>query len=104
VGVPPIPAPNPQLLSQAHQVGGQGEGRVQDSGQQGSVQAVGPPQEQARHELRDDGTSPEVLLPTRHLGQGGRPEAGLSVCGRAQDRGHRGGGLQQCLRHSSASL
>ena len=43
-------------------MGQQGEGHLQAGGQQGGVQAVGPPQEQARHELRDDGTSPEVTL------------------------------------------
>ena len=43
-------------------MGQQGEGHLQAGGQQGGVQAVGPPQEQARHELRDDGTSPEVTF------------------------------------------
>ena len=60
MGVPPVPSSVAQLMSQTHQVGGQGEGRVQDSGQQGGVQAVGAPQEQARHELRDHGPSPQV--------------------------------------------
>ena len=96
-------------------MGQQGEGHLQAGGQQGGVQAVGPPQEQAGHELRDDGPSPEVkdqlensthaclflqvLLPARHPGKGGRSEARLPVRGRAQDRRHRGGGLQQHLRN-----
>jgi len=41
---------------------------------------VGPPQEQARHELRDDGSRSQVLLPERHPGQGGRSETRLPVC------------------------
>ena len=43
-------------------MGQQGEGHIQAGGQQGGVQAVGPPQEQARHELRDHGTRAEVTL------------------------------------------
>ena len=66
-------------LSQVHQVGQQGEGHLQAGGQQGGVQAVGAPQEQARHELRDDGSSAEVLLPEGHPRQGRWSEAGLSV-------------------------
>merc|ERR1712203_1087243 len=54
-------------------------GGVQAGGQQGSVEVVGRPQEQARHELRDHGQGPEVLLPEGHPRQGGRPEARLPV-------------------------
>ena len=79
LGVPPLLAAVPQLLPKTHQVGGQREGRVQDSGQQGGVPAVGAPQEQAGHELRDHGPGAEVLLPEGHPRQGGRPEARLPV-------------------------
>ena len=41
-------------------MGQQGEGNLQAGGQQGGVQAVGPPQEQAGHELRDDGSRSQV--------------------------------------------
>ena len=41
-------------------MGQQGEGHLQAGGQQGGVQAVGAPQEQAGHELRDHGPSTEV--------------------------------------------
>ena len=54
-------------------------GGVQDSGQKGGVQAMGPPQEQARHELRDDGSIALSLLPEGHPRQGRWSEAGLSV-------------------------
>ena len=47
VGVPVVPAAESSLVSSVHQVGGQGEGRVQAGGQQGGVQTVGSPQEQA---------------------------------------------------------
>ena len=60
-------------------MGQQGEGHLQAGGQQGGVQAVGPPQEQARHELRDDGASAQILLPEGHPRQGRWPEAGLPV-------------------------
>ena len=43
-------------------MGGQGEGHLQAGGQQGGVQAVGDAQEQARHELWDDGPSPQVNI------------------------------------------
>ena len=47
-------------LSKVHQVGQQGEGHLQAGGQQGGLQALGAPQEQAGHELRDHGPSTEV--------------------------------------------
>ena len=47
-------------MSALHQVDAEGEGHLQAGGQQGGVQAVGAPQEQARHELRDHGQSPQV--------------------------------------------
>jgi len=58
---------------------------------------VGPPQEQARHELRDDGSRSQVLLPERHPGQGGRSETRLPVCRCSQDRRHRRGGVLRSL-------
>ena len=67
------------MLSQVYQVGQPGEGDLQAGGQQGGVPAVGAPQEQAGHELRDHGPGAEVLLPEGHPRQGGRPEARLPV-------------------------
>ena len=52
--------PGSRVLPQVHQVEQQGEGSVQAGGQQGCVQAVGDAQEQARHELRDDGQGAQV--------------------------------------------
>ena len=49
-----------RLLPEVHKVGQQGEGHLQAGGQQGGVQALGAPQEQAGHELRDHGPSTEV--------------------------------------------
>ena len=60
--------PGQRVLSQIHQVGKQREGHLQAGGQQGRVQAVGAPQEQTGHELRDHGPSSQVYT--------------LSVCGR----------------------
>ena len=79
MGVPAGSVAGPGVLSVVHQVVGQTEGGVQAGGQQGSVEVVGRPQEQARHELRDHGQGPEVLLPEGHPRQGGRPEARLPV-------------------------
>ena len=67
------------MLSQVHQMGEQRERNFQVGGQQGGLPAVGAAQEQARHELRDNGASAEVLLPEGHPRQGRRSEAGLSV-------------------------
>ena len=88
MGVPLVFTPVAQLLPRLYQVGGQGEGRVQAGRQQGGVQAVGAPQEQARHELRDHGPGAEVLLPEGHPRQGRRPEAGLPVRGHSSYRQH----------------
>jgi len=85
------------VLSQVYQVGQPGEGDLQAGGQQGGVPAVGAPQEQAGHELRDHGPGSQVLLPERDPCQGRWSEARLPVCGRPQDRRHRGGGLQRSL-------
>ena len=41
----------------------------------------------------------QVLLPARHPGQGGRPEARLPVCRRAQDRRDQGDYLQRVMHH-----
>ena len=68
------------MLSKVHQMGKQREGNLQAGGQQGGLQAVGTPQEQAGHELRDHGESSEILLSERNPGQGGRPETCLSIC------------------------
>jgi len=54
---------------------------------------VGHAQEQARHELRDDGEGPQVLLPARDPGQGGRTAPRLPVRRRAQEGRHQGGGV-----------
>lgn len=64
------------------------ERRVQAGRLEGGVAAVGVAQEQARHELRDDGPRAALLLPARHPRQGGRPAARVPVRGRAQ--GHCG--------------
>lgn len=84
LGVPAETPPGQGVLSQVHQVDQQGEGRLQAGRLEGGVQAVGYAQEQARHELRDHGKGPEVLLPARHPGQGGRPAAGVPVRGGPQ--------------------
>ena len=60
VGVPAEAAAGQELLPQDHQVDQPGEGRVPADGQQGGLAALGPAQEQARHELRDDGQGIEV--------------------------------------------
>ena len=52
----------PRVLSEVHQMEQPREGGVQAGGQQGGVPAVGDAQEQARHELRDDGQGTEVIL------------------------------------------
>ena len=52
--------PGSRVLPQVHQVEQQGEGGLQAGGQQGGVEAVGDAQEQARHELRDDGQGAQV--------------------------------------------
>ena len=67
------------MLSQVYQVGQPGEGDLQAGGQQGGVPAVGAPQEQAGHELRDHGQSSQILLSERNPGQGGRTETGVPV-------------------------
>ena len=51
-----------RMLSKVHQMGKQREGNLQAGGQQGGLQAVGTPQEQAGHELRDHGQSSQVRL------------------------------------------
>ena len=76
------------MLSKIHQMGKQREGDLQAGGQQGGVQTVGTPQEQARHELRDHGQSSQILLSKRNPGQGGRTEACLSIRGYSSDRKH----------------
>merc|ERR1711953_1567697 len=45
-------------------------------------------QEQAGHELRDHGQSPQILLPEGNPGQGGRTETGLPVRGYSSDWKH----------------
>ena len=50
------------MLSQVYQVGQPGEGDLQAGGQQGGVPAVGAPQEQAGHELRDYGPGSQVRI------------------------------------------
>ena len=52
----------PRVLSQVHQVEQPREGGVQAGRQQGGVPALGHAQEQARHELRDDGQGTEVRM------------------------------------------
>lgn len=84
LGVPPQAAAGPRVLPAVHQVDEPREGCVQARRLQGRVAPVGPPQEQARHELRDHGPRAALLLPARHPGQGGRPAPGLPVRGRAQ--------------------
>ena len=88
-----------RMLSKIHQMGKQREGDLQAGGQQGRVQALGTPQKQTRHELRDHGQSSQVgltlrpteryslkaacvqvLLSERNPGQGRRTETGLPVC------------------------
>lgn len=98
MGVPAEAAPGSRVLSALHQVDEPGEGCLQAGGLQGGLPTMGNAQEQAGHELRDDGQGAEVLLPARHPGQGGWPAAGLSVCGCAQ--GYRGDRLQWCLSGS----
>lgn len=95
LGVPPQAAPGQGLLPQVHQVEQPREGRLQTGGQQGRLPAVGSAQEQAGHELRDDGAGAALLLPARHPGQGGRPAPRLPVRRCAQDRRHRRSGLQR---------
>lgn len=73
--------PRQGVLPEIYQMDEQGKGSVQVGGFEGGVEAVGDAQEQARHELRDDGTRPEVLLPEGHPGEGGRSEAGLPIRG-----------------------
>ena len=68
-----------RMLSKVHQMGKQREGNLQAGGQQGGLQTVGSPQEQAGHELRDHGQSSQILLSERNPGQGGRTETGLPV-------------------------
>lgn len=74
----------PGVLSEVHQVDEPGEGRVQAGGLEGGFEVVGAAQEQTGHELRDDGTGVEVLLPTGDSGEGGRSAVGLPVRGRAE--------------------
>lgn len=80
--------PRQGVLPEVHQVDQQGEGGVQAGGLEGGLEALGPAQEQAGHELRDDGEGAEVLLPARDLGEGRWPEARLPVRRRAE-RYHR---------------
>lgn len=87
LGVPPQTPARQGVLPSLHQVDEPREGRVQTGGLEGGVAAVGAAQEQARHELRDDGPRAALLLPARHPRQGGRPAARVPVRGRAQ--GHR---------------
>lgn len=61
-----------------------GQGRFQACRLKGRVASLGTAQEQAGHELRDNGSCSAVLLPARHPGESGRAATGLSVCGRAQ--------------------
>lgn len=84
MGVPAEAAPRQGVLPQVHQVDEQGEGSIQAGGLEGGVPVVGHAQEQARHELRDDGTGPEVLLSEGHFGQSRRPETRVSVRGSSQ--------------------
>lgn len=101
VGVPAEAAAGPRVLPALYQVDEPREGRVQAGGLEGGVAAVGPAQEQARHELRDDGARAALLLPARHPRQGGRPAPRVPVRGRAQ--GHRGDRLlARVERHVSA--
>ena len=55
-----MPDAGQRVLSEIHQMGKQREGDLQAGRQQGRVQALGPSQEQTRHELRDHGPSSEV--------------------------------------------
>jgi len=59
---------------------------------------VGRAQEQARHELRDNGQSFEILLPARYPGEGRR--AAVSVPVRRRPRGHQ----RDLLRLNTTSL
>lgn len=84
LGVSAKVATGPGVLSPVHKVDQPRARRVQARGQQGRVEALGSAQEQARHELRDDGTGVEILLSAGYPGQGRRTEARLPVRGRAQ--------------------
>lgn len=84
VGIPAQAAAGPRVLPALHQVDQPREGRVQAGGLEGGVAPVGAAQEQAGHELRDDGPRAALLLPARHPRQGGRPAARVPVRGRAQ--------------------
>lgn len=74
----------PRVLSAVHKVDESGERGVQAGRLESGVQAMGNAQEQARYELRDDGASPQVLLPARHTGEGRWAKIGLSVRGGAE--------------------
>lgn len=88
MGVPAEAAAGQGVLPEVHQVDEQGEGSLQVGRLEGRLEAVGVAQEQAGHELRDDGQGAEVLLPEGDFGEGGRAEVGLPVRGRPE--GHRG--------------
>lgn len=87
LGVSPQAPPGPRVLPALHQVDEPREGRLQAGGLEGRLPAVGAAQEQAGHELRDDGPGAPLLLPARHPRQSRRPAARVPVRGRAQ--GHR---------------
>ena len=60
MGVPAADAAEQGVLSSLHQVDGPREGHLQTDGLKGCVTSVGAAEEQARHELRNDGTSAQV--------------------------------------------
>jgi len=104
VGVSAQPVADSIKLSKTHSLDWQRQRRVQDCGQQGGVQTVGSPQEQAWHELWDHGESSEILLSERNTGQGGWSETGLSVRGCSKNRWYCRGGLRWCLKSGSEHI
>lgn len=88
VGVPAEAAAGPRVLPPLHQVDQPRQGRLQARRLQGRVQVVGNAQEQAGHELRDDGPRAALLLPARHPRQSRRPAPRLSVrrCSKRHNR------------------
>lgn len=88
MGVPAQTAAGPRVLPPLHQVDQPRQGRLQARRLQGRVQVVGHAQEQAGHELRDNGPGLALLLPARNPRQSRRPAPGLSVrrCSKRHNR------------------
>ena len=62
VGVPTTTATEPRVLSPTYQVDEPTTGHLQTHRLQVRVAALGPPQEQTRHELRNDGPRSPVSV------------------------------------------